>query len=231
MIDSLLFIIAVAGGVVSFLSPCNAVTLPVFVSFLQVQAKTTKRAILLSLAFSLGFILMFTIIASLYILISGFITYMFWLKIFSGIIIISMAIYLFFYKVSKRANPNDVDQTQDNDYYRVKYEGYTGAILLGFSMGAPWIACITPVYITIVAIASIQETFILGMLLFSLYGLGLMLPYILIGAALGKINQRFIVKLIKLGATLQKVFSIVLIWIGIELVLSAFGIGGLLPFV
>jgi len=58
-----------------------------------------------------------------------------------------------------------------------------------------------------------------------------MIPYILIGAALGLINQRVIVKFIKIGSWLQKIFAIILIWIGIEFFLSAFGIGGLLPFI
>lgn len=58
-----------------------------------------------------------------------------------------------------------------------------------------------------------------------------MIPYILIGALLGLINQRVIVKFIKISSWLQKIFAILLIWIGFEFLLSAFGIGGLLPFI
>ena len=76
-----------------------------------------------------------------------------------------------------------------------------------------------------------QDSFILGMLLFSLYALGLMLPYLFIGALIGKINQRFIVKMIKVGSKLQKIFAIILIWLGIEFILTAFGIPGLIPFI
>ena len=76
-----------------------------------------------------------------------------------------------------------------------------------------------------------SSPFILGMLLFSLYALGLMLPYLFIGALIGKINQRFIVKMIKVGSKLQKIFAIILIWLGIEFILTAFGIPGIIPFI
>ncbi len=48
---------------------------------------------------------------------------------------------------------------------------------------------------------------------------------------IGKIKQIFFVKLIKIGSKLQKIFAIVLLYIGIEITLAAFGIPGLLPFI
>ena len=242
MLDPFILILVFAGGIVSFISPCNASTLPVFVSFIQNQATNAKRALLLSFAFSLGFIFMFTIIASLFILISGFIGYMFWLRLIAGLIIIGMGFYLFFAKGSYEQLPvshpiSDSDPDLNAEEIREmgaeekEYEGIMGAMILGFSMGSPWIACITPIYLTIVSIAMVQQTFILGMALFSLYAVGLMLPYIIIGAVLGRINQRFIVKLIKIGSKIQKIFAIILIWIGIEFFLSALGFGGLIPYI
>ncbi len=240
MIDSGLFFIAIGGGILSFLAPCNIGTLPAFIAYIQGQTDSTKKAILMSLAFSIGFIAVFTIIASLFIVISGFIQYIFWIRMISGIIIILMAFYLFFSKVSKKDpqnyKPTQVEEETLENMYGLKHEkkkhqGILGAIILGFSMGSPWIACITPIYLSIVTIAMNQETFILGFFLFFLYALGLMIPYILIGAALGLINQRVIVKLIKTSSWLKKIFAILLIWIGIEFLLSGFGIGGLLPFI
>lgn len=242
MVDLGLFFIAIGGGVLSFLAPCNIGTLPVFIAYIQNQTNSTKKAIFMSLAFSIGFIAVFTIIASLFIIISGFIQYIFWIKMISGIIIILMAFYLIFSKFNKK-NPQNYKPTQVEEevlksMYGIKHEvkkkqhqGILGAIILGFSMGSPWIACITPIYLSIVTIAMNQETFIFGFLLFSFYALGLMIPYILIGALLGLINQRVIVKFIKISSWLQKIFAILLIWIGFEFLLSAFGIGGLLPFI
>lgn len=242
MVDLGLFFIAIGGGILSFLAPCNIGILPTFIAYIQGQTNSTKKAILMSLAFSVGFITLFTIVATLFIVISGFIRYLFWIKLISGIIIILLAFYLLFSKFNKK-NPQNYNATQIEEedlknMYGIKQEdkkkehrGILGAIILGFSMGSPWIACITPIYLTIVTIAMNQETFIFGFLLFSFYALGLMIPYILVGTALGLINQRVIVKFIKISSWLQKIFAVLLIWIGIEFLLSAYGIGGLLPFI
>jgi len=240
MIDPGLFFISIGGGILSFLAPCNIGTLPTFIAYIQGQTNTSKKAIFMSLAFSIGFIAVFTIIASLFIVISGFIQYIFWIKMISGIVIMLMAFYLLFSKFSKKDlqnyKPTQIEEKNLKNIYGIKHEkkehqGILGAIILGFSMGSPWIACITPIYLSIVTIAMNQETFILGFLLFSFYALGLMIPYILIGAALGIINQRVIVKFIKISSWLQIIFALILIWIGAEFFLSAFGIGGLLPFI
>ena len=173
MVDLGLFFIAIGGGVLSFLAPCNIGTLPVFIAYIQNQTNSTKKAIFMSLVFSIGFIAVFTIIASLFIIISGFIQYIFWIKMISGIIIILMAFYLIFSKFNKK-NPQNYKPTQVEEevlksMYGIKHEvkkkqhqGILGAIILGFSMGSPWIACITPIYLSIVTIAMNQETFIFG---------------------------------------------------------------------
>lgn len=243
MIDFGLFFISIGGGLLSFLAPCNIGTLPTFIAYIQGQTNSAKKAILMSLAFSIGFIAVFTIIASIFIVISGFIQYMLWIKMISGILIILMALYLFFSKFSKKDpqnyKPTQVEEETLKNIYGIKHDkkekkehqGILGALILGFSMGSPWIACITPIYLSIVTIAMNQETFILGFLLFSFYALGLMIPYVIIGTTLGLINQRVIVKFIKISSWLQKIFAILLIWIGTEFLLSAFGIGGLIPYI
>ena len=244
MSDLILFFIAILGGLISFLTPCNLVTLPSFMLYLATQTNTPKKALLMSLIFSLGFIVMFSLIATLYIIISGFIRFTFWLKLFSGLVIIILSIYIFFAKQFTRTEQilNPIQNHEDNqselehekndknsnqidantfDEELMKYEGYSGSFILGFSMGFSWIGCITPIYLSIVLI---------GLILFTCYALGIMIPYILIGALVGKIKQMFFVKLIKFGAKLQKIFAIILLYIGIEITLAAFGIPGLLPF-
>jgi len=254
------FFLAIFGGIISFLTPCNLVTLPSFMLYLASQTNTPKKALLMSLFFSLGFTLMFSLIATLYIIISGFIRFTFWLKLFSGLTVIILSIYIFFAKQFTRTKQvlspsenNNTDQfetdanqvetdinteetisnnvdakTFDNEL--MKYEGYSGSFLLGFSMGFSWIGCITPIYLSIVLIVSDQADIGLGIILFTCYSLGIMIPYIIIGSLIGKIKQIFFVKLIKIGSKLQRLFAIILLYIGIEITLAAFGIPGLLPF-
>ncbi len=254
MIDIFLFFLAIIGGLISFLTPCNVVTLPTFMLYLASQTNTPKKALLMSLFFSLGFILMFSLIATLYIIISGFIRFTFWLKLFSGLTIIILSIYIYFAKQftrtkqilsssqntnnnqneleynEKESNSKTIDaNTIDNEL--MKYEGYGGSFMLGFSMGFSWIGCITPIYLSIVLIVTDQANFSIGIILFMCYALGIIIPYLLIGTLIGKIKQIFFVKLIKIGSKLQKIFAIILLYIGIEITLAAFGNPGLLPFI
>jgi len=254
MIDLVLLFLAIFGGLISFLTPCNVVTLPTFMLYLASQTNTPKKAFLMSLFFSLGFILMFSVIATLYIIIYGFIRFTFWLKLFSGLTIIILSIYIYFAKQfsrteqiinppqnhnnhqnelefnEKEINSNTIDaSTFDNEL--MKYEGYGGSFMLGFSMGFSWIGCITPIYLSIVVIVSDQANLSMGIILFICYALGIIIPYLLIGTLIGKIKQIFFVKLIKIGSKLQKIFAIILLYIGIEITLAAFGIPGLVPFI
>lgn len=249
-----LFFLSIFGGLISFLTPCNVVTLPSFILYLASQTNTPKKAILMSLFFSLGFILMFSLIATLYIIISGFIRFTFWLKLFSGLLIIILSIYVYFAKQFTRTkqilnppenadiNLKDVECNVKSDNLQsidantfdnklMKYEGYGGSFILGFSMGFSWIGCITPIYLSIVLIVTDAANFGIGMILFSCYALGIIIPYLVIGALIGKIKQIFFVKLIKIGSKLQKIFALVLLYFGIEIILAAFGNPGLIPFI
>ncbi len=246
MTDIFLFLLALGGGVVSFIAPCNIAVLPSFISYIGGQVNTVKKSIVMSLFFSLGFCLMFTLISTLFIFISGFIRYTFWLKLFSGIIIIILSIYLFFYKqISTSKNKSNIsleeigeeeNQSQDlngdsiPDNSRKNYEGYSGSFFLGFSLGYSWVGCVTPIYLSVAIIISNQAEFLLGIIIFLVYGLGIMIPFILIGALIGLVKMRFLVKLIKIGTKIQKVFALILLYIGIELVMSAYGIPGLIPY-
>lgn len=246
MTDVFIFFLVLGGGILSFIAPCNIAVLPSFISYVGSQSKTAKKSALLSLFFSLGFIFMFTVISTLIIIISGFIRYTFWLKLFSGIVLILLSIYLFFYKQVSSSTPksnlsleeidNEGNHAQDLkggstlDKSKRNYEGYSGSFFLGFSLAYSWLPCATPIYMSVVIIISNQADFLLGIILFLVYGLGIMIPFILIGVLIGVIKMRFLVKLMKIGSKIQKIFALILFYIGIELVMSAFGIPGLIPY-
>ena len=254
MVDAFLFLFAFGGGLVAFISPCNVVAMPSFISYIGSQSNSSKKSILLSLSYSLGFCVMFATLSTFILFLTGFIRYTFWLKFFSGITIILLAIYVFFSKYFSKAPPiydltpnlklKESDSEPDNielnnenidatnlDTEVMKHEGYTGAFLLGFSLGYSWIACITPIYLTVVILISTQADFLLGLVLFFIYALGIIIPFVIIGALIGTINKRIFVKLIKFGSKIQKIFALILLYVGIELLLSAFGIPGLIPFI
>ncbi len=246
MTDVFLFLLALGGGIISFIAPCNIAVLPSFISYIGSQANTVKKSTLMSLFFSLGFCFMFTIISTLFIFIIGFIRYTFWLKLFSGMIIIFLSIYVFFYKQfssstsvsslyleatdKERNHIQELKEESTLDSSRKGYKGYSGSFSLGFSLGYSWVGCVTPIYLSVVIIISNQADLLLGIIVFLVYGLGIMIPFIIIGALIGLVKMRFLVKLIKTGSKIQKIFALILFYIGIELVMSAFGIPGLIPY-
>jgi cytochrome c-type biogenesis protein len=245
----IIILIALGGGLLSFLAPCNIVTFPTFISYIGSQAKTLRRSILMSLMFAIGFCSMFALAITLFLFIYRFIQWGFWFEWFSATLILLLAIYLFFSKEFSRAAPVynlSSDSNSDNSQFSkresdtgekidanpegslTKYEGYTGAFTLGFSLGFGAIGCLAPIFITIIIIAAPQAG--LFFLYLFLYALGIMIPFIIIGTFIGKIEARFLVKLIKISGKLQKVVAIIILYIGIELMLGVYGEPGLIPY-
>jgi cytochrome c-type biogenesis protein len=62
---------------------------------------------------------------------------------------------------------------------------YVGALLLGAAFAAGWTPCIGPFLAGLLALASQEQTVGQGMLLLFVYGLGLGIPFVLAGLALG----------------------------------------------
>ena len=62
---------------------------------------------------------------------------------------------------------------------------YVGALLLGAAFAAGWTPCIGPFLAGLLAMASQEQTVGQGMLLLFVYGLGLGVPFVLAGLALG----------------------------------------------
>ena len=62
---------------------------------------------------------------------------------------------------------------------------YVGALLLGAAFAAGWTPCIGPFLAGLLALASQEQTVGQGMLLLFVYGLGLGIPFVLTGLALG----------------------------------------------
>ena len=111
-----------------------------------------------------------------------------------------------------------------------KYTGFGGAFILGFTTGSSWIACVTPVFGTIISIGAVQNQYSTALYLMILYAMGITVPFIFLGALIGFVNNRFLVKMIKYGSILEKFFALVLVWMGIEIILSGYGIRGLIEF-
>jgi len=249
-VDPTLYFIAFGAGIVSFISPCNIALIPTFISYIGSSSKNWKQSSFMSLLYSLGFSLTFGIIGVIFLAGIMSLESRAYFNLISGIITILLALYLFFNKeiqkltrklkekwkkennTNQETGINEVDNTAKSDNLTSfnKYTGYGGAFILGFTTGSSWIACVTPVLGTIISIGAVQNQYSTALYLMILYAMGITVPFIILGALIGFINNRILVKMIKFGAILEKFFALVLVWMGIEIILSGYGIRGLIEF-
>ncbi|MHA1727849.1 MAG: cytochrome c biogenesis CcdA family protein [Promethearchaeota archaeon] len=240
--DIFTYFLAFWGGIISFFTPCSIVTIPTFIAFVGIESVSVsvsmKRGFMLSIVFGLGFSILYTIIGTAIIFIPHF-----WLspnlvQFIGGIVIILMGILLLvgIFKPSKKVigtsknikavdktlkaeqnnlNPNSeksvLNENQTNGKKKVKY---SMAFMLGLSQSASAFGCTGPIFGTVLtAIWSSPE---LGPAFFALflYTVGLMIPFIIIGLSLGKINEFFIIKLARFSAKLEKILGLILIIFG-----------------
>lgn len=278
-VDIALYFTALGAGIISFISPCNLVLLPAFLSYVASTARNRKESFMLSILYTIGFAITFAVLGVVFLAGIMNLQNRRIFNLLAGIITILLALYLFFnkeiqiiiHKFQQRKAPTlpDVDPRPKEDLLITedlpptenplpmedslplksinsltspkieleekttaqKYTGFTGAFILGFSTGSSWIACVTPVFGTILAIGSVQQNYSAALYLMIIYGVGIMVPFIIIGTLIGELNARILMKMIKLGSKLERVFALILVWIGIEIILSGFNIAGILEFI
>jgi len=180
-----------AAGVASFLSPCVLPLVPGYVSFmsglsLEELAAGTKPGATFrhagweSLFFVLGFSLVFTALGAsasaagaflsahlpVVTKIAGAVIVVFGLHM-TGLITIPL-LY-----IHKRADTAGFQP------------GYAGSFLMGLAFACGWTPCIGPILSGILALAATRETVGQGMRLLFTYSMGLGLPFVLTGFAVG----------------------------------------------
>jgi len=69
--------------------------------------------------------------------------------------------------------------------------GFFSALLIGFAFAFGWTPCIGPILAGILALAAAQETLVRGMFLLAVYSLGLGIPFIITGFAVGMFMRFF----------------------------------------
>mgnify|MGYP001616113896 CR=1 FL=1 len=167
--SSITFLLAFFAGLISMTSPCGIALLPTFFS---VAFKDRKKAVLMTSAFSLGLLIAFTIFG----LIAGFLgnffnTYKLTFAVASGFVLIFFGILLFF----------NIGFTIFN--FRLDYrkqESFFSIAALGFFFGVGWTPCVGPILVGILVLAANAATVFNGTLMLIFYGLGIVVPLIIL---------------------------------------------------
>lgn len=192
--------VAFVAGIFSFLSPCVLPLIPSYLSFVsgvsleemrsdQVAAHVRWRVALNSLAFIIGFSLVFVSLGvSASYLGSLFIGYRSFIRVAGGVLIIFVGIYLM--GLLKMPMLERYLQFHLKD----KPVGYMGSILVGITFAVAWTPCVGPILGAILTLAGTSAEIGKGILLLATYAAGLALPFFLSAVAVNsffEFSQRF----------------------------------------
>ena len=92
--------------------------------------------------------------------------------------------------------------------------GLFGSYVMGLAFAFGWTPCIGPILAAILAVAGTQETVPLGAALLATYSLGLGLPFILAGLALGRFLA-FVARFRRHFGKVEKIVGVLLVFTGV----------------
>ena len=183
--------IAFAAGVFSFLSPCVLPLIPSYLSFVsgvsldEMRSEQGRsRVVLNSLAFIIGFSLVFISLGASASLLGGlFFSYRNAIRIVGGIFIVLVGLYLVgAFKVAALERYLQFD-------LKDKPAGYLGSVLVGITFAVAWTPCVGPILGATLALASTSGEVSRGTFLLSSYAAGLALPFFLSALAINSFLQ------------------------------------------
>ena len=207
------YLITFLEGIISFISPCMLPMIPLYISYFSGDNKDNKRkTIISSIAFVIGFTLVFCILGLFAGTIGQVLTkYKRIVNLICGIIIILFGLkYLDFIKIPFFKGMKKKE----------KVTGVFSAFIFGIIFSINLTPCIGAFLGSALMMASSSQNMIEGVLLLLVYSLGLGIPFILSAVLLDKLKNTFnFIK--KHYKVINVVCGVFLIIIGI---LMAFGI-------
>ncbi len=177
------YIITFLEGIISFISPCMLPMLPIYISYFSGNADKKNTALVRSIAFVIGFTLIFCILGIFAGTIGKILNqYQNIVNIVCGIIVVIFGLnYLeiihlpLFKGINKKQNIKDI----------------FSAFLFGIIFSINLTPCIGAFLGSALMMASVSETAIQGMVLLLAYSLGLGIPFIISAVLLEKLNKTF----------------------------------------
>src|SRR5437764_230646 len=183
-------LIAFAGGLLSFLSPCVLPLVPGYISLMSGvsvehlksgDVANSRRAVIAnSLAFNAGLSVIFLALGGTAGLLGAAIINNVWVRVIGGLVIIIFGLHLigllkikYLYKDTRQ-------------FSNEKPRGMLGSLMLGIAFAAGWTPCIGPILGGIIGLAATSGGWKGGLFLSAFYSAGLAVPFLLTGLG---INQ------------------------------------------
>ena len=183
-------------GVLSFVSPCVLPLIPGYLSFVSgvtldemrgnsagvtAPADVRRRAVVMSIAFVLGFSLVFISLGASATAIGALLMeHLSILGKIAGVVIILFGLHMM--GVLKIGMLYSEKRIQTSG----KPAGFFGAMLVGIAFAFGWTPCIGPILAAILAVAAAQESVGEGVKLLAVYSAGLGVPFIATSLAINK---------------------------------------------
>ena len=211
---SLGLLVAFAGGLLSFLSPCVLPLVPSYLGFVTgftFNEMTNRRrmAMLHAALFVLGFTLVFMLFGASATALGRVLKYyQVWFQRIGGVLIIFFGLYcLGVFKLGFL----DKDARLHLDRKPV---GFLGTVLVGMVFAAGWTPCIGPILGGILGLAATEADLSRGMVLLFAYSLGLAVPF-LIAAWAAEAFLDWFKRFRKFLPWVQRISGVLLIIVGI----------------
>src|SRR6266850_1617248 len=231
-------LIAFAGGLLSFLSPCVLPLVPGYISLMSGVsidhlksggASGSRRAVILnSLAFNAGLSVIFLALGGTAGLVGAAIINNVWVRVIGGLVIIVFGLHLIGILKIKYLY-RDTRQFSDQ-----KPRGMLGSLALGIAFAAGWTPCIGPILGGIIGLAATSGGWKGGLILAIFYSAGLAVPFLVTGLGINKFLG-FYAKFRQHLHKVEVVSGIVLIMIGLLIAsgyssfLASSRLAGMLP--
>ena len=213
-----LYFLSFLAGIISFLSPCVLPLIPGYISFINgttlegLEDKKKNFIFRETLLFSVGFSIVFislgataTIFGSLMLEYSRIFTFI------VGIIIIFFSLNMIGLLQFRLLN-----QELKYHFHNQITKPYM-SLLVGIGFGFGWSPCIGPILGSVLALASLETTLMKGIILLSIYSIGLAIPFILSGLFITKFlvfSKKTKIHIVKI----QKISGYILLVTGVLIV-------------
>src|SRR5213075_1915454 len=183
-------LIAFAGGLLSFLSPCVLPLVPGYISLmsgvsidhLKAEGRSgSRRAVIAnSLAFNAGLSVIFLALGGTAGLVGAAIINNVWVRVIGGLVIIIFGLHLIGLLKIKYL------YRDTRQFSNEKPRGILGSLMLGIAFAAGWTPCIGPILGGIIGLAATSGGWKGGLLLSAFYAAGLAVPFLVTGLGINK---------------------------------------------
>ena len=215
-------VVAMAAGLLSFLSPCVLPLLPSYLSFIAgvsfeelqgtVANPRTRRALMVnSILFVLGFSLVFIALGAGATLMGQVLfQYQVAIRRVGGVLVVLMGLY-----VAGWLRIPFLMREWRAELSR-RPAGYIGAVVTGVTFAAGWTPCIGPILGSILTLASVSQTAGTGILMLAAYSLGLAIPFLISSLMIGRFLV-FFDRFKRFFPVVTKLSGVILIAVGLLL--------------